>query len=135
MHSASVPSAGFVAAFVSGLAGFAFGLIVMPVWLHLMSPLQAAALIALYAMVLQGYQLWKLRHAIRVGRLLPLVVGGLVLMEERDNDTQAVPQLPFSSYYGLLSRSPSRQSPAIEEAVASGAPLPDSARVPADNPR
>jgi circadian clock protein KaiC len=46
-----------------------------------------------------------------------------------------VPQLPFSSYYGLLSRSPSRQSPAIEEAVASGDPLPDSARLPAEKPR
>ena len=58
-----------------------------------------------------------------------------MLLDERDNDTQAVPQLPFSSYYGLLSRSPSRQSPAIEEAVASGGPLPDSARLPTEKPR
>jgi uncharacterized membrane protein YfcA len=70
--------AAFAAAFVSGVAGFAFGLIVMPVWLHLVSPLQAAALIALYAMILQGFPMWKLRHAIRMRRLLPLVIGGLV---------------------------------------------------------
>lgn len=70
-------AAAFFAAFVSGLAGFAFGLIVMPVWLHLISPLQAATLIALYAMVLQAYPVWKLRHAVRIRRLLPLVIGGL----------------------------------------------------------
>ena len=58
-----------------------------------------------------------------------------MLIDERDTDTQAVPQLPFSSYYGLLSRSPSRQSPAIEEALASGAPLPDSARLPTEKPK
>lgn len=59
--------------------------------------------------------------------------GGLLLLDESECDTQAVPQLPFSSYYGLLSRSPSRQSPAVEEALANGAPLPDSARLPPEN--
>lgn len=54
--------------------------------------------------------------------------GGLALLEEgaeaRKNGT--VPQLPFSAYYGLLARSPSRRSPVIEEAVAQGADLPQS---------
>lgn len=72
---------------------------------------------------------------VQVTREYEIGVGGLVLIEERDGDVPAVPQLPFSSYYGLLSRSPSRQSPAIEEAVASGAPLPDSARLPTEKPR
>jgi circadian clock protein KaiC len=72
---------------------------------------------------------------VQVTREYEIGVGGLVLIEERDSDTPAVPQLPFSSYYGLLSRSPSRQSPAIEEALASGAPLPDSARLPTETPR
>jgi len=71
----------------------------------------------------------------QVTREYEIGAGGLVLMEERDSDALAVPQLPFSSYYGLLSRSPSRQSPAIEEAVASGAPLPDSARLPTEKAR
>lgn len=70
--------AAFAAAFVSGLAGFAFGLIVLPVWLHILSPLQAAMLIALYAMVLQGYPVWILRRAIKLRRLAPLVTGGLI---------------------------------------------------------
>jgi circadian clock protein KaiC len=72
---------------------------------------------------------------VQVTREYEIGVGGLVLIEERNSETPAVPQLPFSSYYGLLSRSPSRQSPAIEEALASGAPLPDSARLPTETPR
>ncbi|MFC5552104.1 ATPase domain-containing protein [Massilia aerilata] len=72
---------------------------------------------------------------VQITREYEIGVGGLVLIDEGGNDVQAVPQLPFSSYYGLLSRSPSRQSPAIEEAVASGAPLPESARMPAEKPR
>ncbi len=68
----------------------------------------------------------------QITREYTIGVGGLLLLDESDNDTQAVPQLPFSAYYGLLSRSPSRQSPVVEEAVASGAPLPDSPRLPAE---
>ncbi|MGZ5203220.1 MAG: ATPase domain-containing protein, partial [Telluria sp.] len=62
-------------------------------------------------------------------------VGGLLLVDESNADTQTVPQLPFSSYYGLLSRSPSRQSPVVEEAVASGTPLPGSARLRTEEQR
>jgi circadian clock protein KaiC len=55
--------------------------------------------------------------------------GGLSLMDEPigDGKVDAVPQLPFSSYYGLLARAPARHSPVIEEAIASGEPLPESA--------
>jgi circadian clock protein KaiC len=72
---------------------------------------------------------------VQITREYEIGVGGLLLIDERDSEVQAVPQLPFSSYYGLLSRSPSRQSPAVEEAVASGAPLPDSVPMPTDKPR
>jgi circadian clock protein KaiC len=72
---------------------------------------------------------------VQVTREYEIGNGGLVLLEESDSEAQAVPQLPFSSYYGLLSRSPSRQSPLIEEALATGAPLPDSARQPTEKPR
>lgn len=71
---------------------------------------------------------------VQVTREYEIGKGGLMLMDERDNDAKAVPQLPFSSYYGLLSRSPSRQSPVIEEALATGAPLPDSAVLPTERP-
>jgi len=49
--------------------------------------------------------------------------GGIILVDDpadTENAAIAVPQLPFSAYYGLLSRSPSRRSPIIEEAVSTG---------------
>ena len=70
----------------------------------------------------------------QVTREYAIAKGGLLLVDESDSHSlaQAVPQLPFSSYYGLLSRSPSRQSPAVEEALASGSPMPDSAQLPTE---
>jgi circadian clock protein KaiC len=55
--------------------------------------------------------------------------GGIRVIDvERDARTSdlVVPQLPFTAYYGLLSRSPTRNSPAIEEAIAQGEELPGS---------
>nr|WP_229424826.1 ATPase domain-containing protein [Massilia aurea] len=72
---------------------------------------------------------------LQVTREYTIGVGGLSLLDESDNNNQAVPQLPFSSYYGLLSRSPSRQSPMIEEAVAHGDPMPESTHQPAETDR
>ena len=69
---------------------------------------------------------------LQVTREYTIGVGGLLLIDETASDIQAVPQLPFSSYYGLLSRSPSRQAPAVEEAVAHGEPLPASADLPTE---
>lgn len=51
--------------------------------------------------------------------------GGISVIEEEDTDL-SVPQLPFSSYYGLLSRSPSRRSPVIEDALSQGKHMPQS---------
>lgn len=62
---------------------------------------------------------------------------GISLLEEAvegAGETDVVPQLPFSSYYGLLARSPSRKSPTIEEAVAHGKALPESTDIPIDSP-
>jgi circadian clock protein KaiC len=70
----------------------------------------------------------------QVTREYVIARGGLQLLDESGNDAAAVPQLPFSSYYGLLSRSPSRQSPSIEEAVAHGAALPESVDLPKADP-
>ncbi len=61
--------------------------------------------------------------------------GGLLLLDENAGHVDpsgVVPQLPFSSYYGLLSRSPSRQSPVIEDAVAHGDQLPKSVELPTE---
>ena len=66
----------FLGALVAGLAGFAFGLVASAIWLHVIAPSQSAALIAAFALVIQGYAIWKLRHALHPARLLPFIVDG-----------------------------------------------------------
>ena len=68
----------FAAAFVAGLAGFAFGLVAAAIWLHALAPVQAAALIVIYALLVQGYAVWKLRRAIDYRRIAPFIVGSAI---------------------------------------------------------
>ena len=68
--------ASFAGALIAGVAGFAFGLIASAIWLHAIAPPQSAALIAAFAIVIQGASLWKLRHAVQVSRLVPFFIGG-----------------------------------------------------------
>ena len=68
----------FVGALVAGIAGFAFGLIASPIWLHVITPAQSAVLIAAYAILIQGATLWKLRHTVQPSRLLPYIAGGAI---------------------------------------------------------
>ena len=65
----------FAAAFVTGLAGFAFGIAAAGIWLYALTPAQTSALIVAYGLLVQGYAAWKLRHAIRPHRLAPFIVG------------------------------------------------------------
>jgi uncharacterized protein len=55
----------FLAALIAGLGGFAFGIVAAAVWLYILTPLQTAALIMGLGLVVQGYSVWKLRHALR----------------------------------------------------------------------
>jgi uncharacterized membrane protein YfcA len=71
-------AATFLGGFTSGLTGFAAGLVVSGIWLHIMTPLQMAVLIAAYGMVNQAYGIWKVRHALQWRRILPFVIGGAV---------------------------------------------------------
>jgi uncharacterized membrane protein YfcA len=66
------------AAFVAGLAGFAFGVVAAAIWLHVLQPSETTALIVAYALLVQGYAVWKLRRAIQFRRLLPLIVGSAI---------------------------------------------------------
>ena len=68
----------FVAAFVAGLTGFAFGMVAAAIWLHALTPIQATAMIVAYALLVQGYAVWKLRNALNVRRLMPFIVGSAV---------------------------------------------------------
>src|SRR5262245_57354156 len=68
-------TATFAAALVTGMGGFAFGLVAAGVWLHLLTPIQTATLIIAFGLVVQGISVWKLRHALRWSRLWPFLVG------------------------------------------------------------
>jgi uncharacterized membrane protein YfcA len=67
----------FAGSLVASMCGFAFGLVASAIWLHFISPAQSAPLIAAYAIVIQGWSVWRLRGKIRAGRVLPLLAGGM----------------------------------------------------------
>ena len=68
----------FTAALVTGVAGFAFGIVAAAVWLHFLSPAQTTALIVAYGLIVQGISVWKLRRSIRLMRLIPFLLGGAI---------------------------------------------------------
>ena len=62
----------------------------------------------------------------RTTREYTIQLGGIQLVPATPSDSdEAVPQLPFSSYYGILARSPARRSPLIEESLFAGRDLPE----------
>jgi uncharacterized membrane protein YfcA len=69
-------AAAFAASLIAGLAGFAFGLVAAAIWLHLLTPLQTTTLIVAFGLVVQGLSVWRLRRALRLGRLWPFLAGG-----------------------------------------------------------
>ena len=66
------------ASFVTGLSGFAFGLVAAAIWLYALTPIQTTTLIVAYGLLVQGYAVWKLRHSINVSRLTPLIIGSAI---------------------------------------------------------
>jgi uncharacterized membrane protein YfcA len=70
--------AAFTGGFVSGFSGFAMGLVVSGVWLHIITPLQTATLIAGYGLLTQGYGIFKLRRALDFRKAWPLVLGTVI---------------------------------------------------------
>jgi uncharacterized membrane protein YfcA len=73
-------SATFAASFVAGLARFAFAIVIVAaaVWLHFLPPAQSTVLIAAFGLIVQGWAVWKLRHAIRPSRLAPFLIGAAI---------------------------------------------------------
>jgi uncharacterized membrane protein YfcA len=68
----------FAGALVTGLSGFAFGLVAASIWLYILTPLQTATLIIAFGLVVQGYSVWKLRHALDWRKLWPFIAGAAV---------------------------------------------------------
>jgi uncharacterized membrane protein YfcA len=71
-------AAAFFGGLTSGVSGFAMGLVVSGVWLHLISPDQNALLIVLCGLVTQGSGIWRVRHAVNWRTVTPFIIGGAV---------------------------------------------------------
>jgi uncharacterized protein len=65
----------FLGGFVSGFSGFAMGIVVSGIWLHIITPVQTAALIAGYGLLTQGYGIAKLRHELRWQDIWAMILG------------------------------------------------------------
>lgn len=68
--------AAFFGGLTSGVSGFAMGLVVSGVRLHIITPGQNALLIVLCGLVTQGSGIWRVRHSINWRTVLPYIVGG-----------------------------------------------------------
>lgn len=68
----------FIGGMTTGIAGFAMGLVVSGIWLHILTPIQTAALIVGYALLAQSYSIWKLRQAMSWRIVAPFIIGGAV---------------------------------------------------------
>ncbi len=69
--------AAFLGGLTNGLTGFALGLVVSGIWLHIITPLQTAVLIVGFSLVTQGYGIWKLRQSLNWRNVAPFILGGL----------------------------------------------------------
>jgi uncharacterized membrane protein YfcA len=71
-------SAAFFGGLISGLSGFAMGLVVSGVWLHIISPTQCALLIVLSGLITQGSGIWRVRHALSWRNSAPFIIGSAI---------------------------------------------------------
>lgn len=92
----------FAAALVAGLAGFAFGVTAAAIWLYVLTPAQSAVLIAAYAVMIQSYSTWKLRHAVRPARIWPYLLGGALGVPLGAEILRGVPADPLRAGIGAL---------------------------------
>jgi uncharacterized protein len=67
--------AAFLGGLISGLSGFAMGLVVSGVWLHIIAPDQNAMLIVLCGLVTQGSGIWRVRQSLNWRRAAPFIIG------------------------------------------------------------
>ena len=122
--------AAFAGGFVSGFSGFAMGLVVSGVWLHIITPMQTAALIAGYGLLTQGYGILQscVRHWTGK-KSWPLVLGttigipiGVILLNHINPVSSAVRcWCPARALHGL------RPGAASVQADENSSPVPTSA--------
>src|SRR5262249_26460626 len=68
-------AATFFGGLTSGVSGFAMGLVVSGVWLHMISPEQNALLSGL---ITQGSGIWRVRHSANWRTVAPFIIGGAI---------------------------------------------------------
>jgi uncharacterized membrane protein YfcA len=73
-----VATAALFGGFVSGLTGFAFGLVVLGAWLHVIPPAVAGPMVAICGLCSQAVALPSFRRHFDTQRLWPFLVGGLL---------------------------------------------------------
>jgi uncharacterized membrane protein YfcA len=78
LFEAAFLGATLVAAFASGLAGFAFALIALSLWLHVLPPSRAVPCVIAASLLSQTMALWRIRRSIRLELFWPFAVGGLL---------------------------------------------------------
>jgi uncharacterized membrane protein YfcA len=104
--------AAFFGGLISGLSGFAMGIVVSGVWLHIISPEQNALLIALSGLVTQGSGIWRVRKSLDWRKVGAIIAGcatgipvGTMLLTRLDPDalrTGIGVLLLVFGLYGLL---------------------------------
>lgn len=62
----------------AGASGFAFGLAASSIWLHRIDPLHSTILITGCGVLLHSTTIWPQRYNVRLGKLWPFVLGGLI---------------------------------------------------------
>jgi uncharacterized membrane protein YfcA len=70
--------AAFFGGLVSGLSGFAMGIVVSGIWLHIISPEQNALLIALSGLVTQGSGIWRVWKSLDWRKVGIIIVGSAI---------------------------------------------------------
>jgi uncharacterized membrane protein YfcA len=73
-----VAAGALLGGFVSGLAGFGTGLVALGIWLHAVSPAQAASLVIICSVVAQMQTIPAIWHAIDFRRIWPMLAAGVL---------------------------------------------------------
>jgi uncharacterized membrane protein YfcA len=68
----------FLGGLTTGLAGFAMGLVVSGVWLHVLTPTQTATLIIAYGLFVQAHGVWTYRRDVNLRRIVPMIAGSAI---------------------------------------------------------
>ncbi len=77
-HLLAIVGGAFLGGFVGGLAGFAFAMVTLSIWLHVMTPVDAVPLIVSLGLIMHLSSLAMLWRSIRLERLWPFLLGGMV---------------------------------------------------------